>query len=257
MGHAPAITLTTDFGTVDGYTAAMKGVLLSGAPGIPLIDLTHDIPRFDRIGAMLMLRAAIPRFPAGTIHLVVVDPGVGTARRGLVVQAGGHWFVGPDNGILTGVFPASQSAVYSIHALRFAGAAPTFHGRDVFAPAAAQLARGAPIESIGALITDPVRLTLPMASRLGNIVKGEVIHVDRFGNLVSNIAKRALNDAEHVAVSLNRQAVRFGKTFGDVEPGEPIAYWGSGGLLEVGVREGNAQSLFGGQGLPVEVVRFG
>jgi S-adenosylmethionine hydrolase len=257
VGHAPAITLTTDFGSGDGYAAAIKGVLLTGAPGIPLLDLTHEIPPYDRVAALLMLRNALPRFPAGTVHLVVIDPGVGTARRGLVVHAAGQWLVGPDNGIVSGVFPAAQSSVYALHEARFAGASPTFHGRDVFAPAAAQLARGAAVETLGAPITDAVRLPLPMASRLGNIVKGEVIHADRFGNLISNVAKRALNDAEHVAVSLNQKPVRFGKTFSDVEMGEPVAYWGSGGLLEVAVREGSAKVMFGGPGLSVEVVRFG
>lgn len=256
MGQAPVLTLTTDFGTADGYVGALKGVLATHAPGVPLVDLTHDLPPFDTVSALLALRTAAPRFPPGTVHLVVVDPGVGTARRGLVVHGNGHWFVGADNGVFPALFAPGQARAYAIHAARFDGASATFHGRDVFAPVAAALARGEAIASLGDPIDDAARLQLATASRVGNIVKGSVIHVDRFGNLITNVARKALNDSSHVAVSLGRQPVKFARTFGDVNRGDSVAYWGSGGLLEIAVREGRAVDRFGGVGGEIEVIKY-
>jgi S-adenosylmethionine hydrolase len=256
MAQSPAITLTTDFGTTDGYAGAVKGVLLSRAPGVPLIDLAHDVAPFDRVGAFLLLRTAVRHFPVGTVHLVVVDPGVGTARRGLVVRAQGQTLVGPDSGILPALFPAAEVRAWALKPARFAGAAPTFHGRDVFAPVAAALALGEAPENLADPVQDAERLALPAASRVGNLAKGEVIHVDRFGNLVSNLAARALDNSAHVSISVDRKPVKFAATFGDVKPGETVAYWGSGGLLEIAVRDGNARERFGGLGVAVEIVKY-
>lgn len=256
MGRAPLISLTTDFGTADGYAGALKGVLAAHAPGVPLVDITHELRAFDTTGAFLALRAAVPHFLAGSVHLVVVDPGVGTARRGLIVRGGDKWLVGADNGVLPALFPPKGYEAYAIKAARFEGASATFHGRDVFAPVAAALACGAGAAELGDPIDDAARLQLPSASRVGNIVKGSVIHVDRFGNLISNVARKALNDSMHVAVSLNRQPVKFARTYGDVNRGDAVAYWGSGGLLEIGVREGSAAERFGGKGLDVEVIKY-
>lgn len=251
------ITLTTDFGTVDGFAGAMKGVLSQKAPGTTLVDLTHDIEPFDRIGALLALRTSVRHFPGGTVHLVVVDPGVGSSRRGLIVSAGGQYLVGPDNGILPAVYPVKESTVYALSPAWFEQAAPTFHGRDVFAPVAAALAMGKQPDELGETVTDAERLALPPAGRAGSVVKGEIIHVDRFGNLVSNIPRAATGSSMHLAVSVNRKPVRFGQTFADADLGIAIAYWGSGNLLEIAVREGNARAMFGGKGLPVEVVKYG
>lgn len=256
MGRAPLISLTTDFGTADGYAGALKGVLATQAPGVPLVDITHDLQAFDTTGTYLALRAAVPQFPPESVHLVVVDPGVGTARRGLIVRGGGKWLVGADNGVLPALFPLKGFEAYAIKAARFAGASATFHGRDVFAPVAAALATGLAAADLGDPIDDAARMQLATASRVGNIVKGSVIHVDRFGNLITNVARKALNDSMHVAVSLNRQPVKFAKTYGDVNRGDSVAYWGSGGLLEIGVREGRAVDRFGGKGLDVEVIKY-
>jgi S-adenosyl-L-methionine hydrolase (adenosine-forming) len=256
LERVPAITLTTDFGTSDGYAAALKGVLTRLAPGVPLIDIAHDIAPFDKVGALLALRNALKSFPSGCVHLVVVDPGVGSARNGLIVVVAGHTLVGPDNGIVTGVFPLAGMQTYIIEEAGFADASPTFQGRDIFAPIVAKLAAGATPESLGSLLEEPQRLRLPLASRTGNLIKGEIIHVDRFGNLVSNIPRNIVADAARIAVSVNFAPVRSGRTFSDVAPGESVAYWGSAGLLEIGVREGNAGKKLGGRGMPVEVVPF-
>lgn len=256
MGRAPLISLTTDFGTADGYVGALKGVLSSRAPGVALVDVTHELQAFDTTGAYLALRNALPYFPAESVHLVVVDPGVGTARRGIIVRGGDKWLVGPDNGMLPALFAPKSCEAFALKASLFEGASATFHGRDVFAPAAAALATGTPAAELAEPIGDAARLQLPAASRVGNIVKGSVIHVDRFGNLVTNVARKALNDSMHVAVSLNRQPVKFARTYGDVNPGDSVAYWGSGGLLEIGVREGRAFDRFGGKGLDVEVIKY-
>ncbi len=256
MPNAPLITLTTDFGTADGYVGAMKGVLSARAPSIPLVDIAHDIPPWDRTAAVLALRNAAGRFPEGAVHLLVVDPGVGSKRRGLVALGRGQVHVGADNGILSAVLPA-DTRWFAIRAEQFEGASPTFHGRDVFAPVAAHLATGRPLDAVAESISDPVRIALPMAGRIGNLIKGEVIHVDRFGNLITNINRRIVDKPERVAVSVNFRPVRLGTTFADAAPGEPIAYWGSGDLLEIGIREGDARARFGDRGLPVEVVPFG
>lgn len=256
MNHS-IITLTTDYGTADGYAAALKGVLLTRAPQATLVDLSHDVPPFDRTAALLLLRNALPYFQAGTVHIVVVDPGVGASGKGLIVKARGQFLVGPDNGILTAALPGAGTEVYSIQPAWYEGASPTFHGRDVYAPVGAELANGKAIESLGSPYAEAERLSLPLASKLGNVVKGEVIHIDRFGNLISNISKRALDDAAQVAVSIDRKPVRFGRTFSDANLGESIAYWGSAGLLEIAVREGSAEKTLGvGRGMPVEVVRY-
>lgn len=254
MESQPVITLTTDFGTADGFAGALKGVLSRLAPTARLVDITHEIPPYDRTAAIFALRTATPHFAPNTVHLVVIDPGVGSSRRGLIVRAGEFWFVGPDNGILTGVLP--QPECYAIRMDRFLSAAPTFHGRDVFAPAAAALARGEPLQEWAERISDPVRYALPLASRIGNLVRGEVVHVDRFGNLISNIPRKAVEEGAQVAVSIDGKPVKFARTFSDVEPGEAVAYWGSAGLLEIAVREGDARARIGGKGLPVEVLRY-
>ena len=239
------ITLLTDFGTADSYVAEVKGVLVSLARGVQLVDVSHDIaPGNIRAGAFVLGRAW-PRFPPGTVHLAVVDPGVGAARRAIAAQAAGHKFVAPDNGLLS-LLPADAEFV-SIAIP--AGAAPTFHGRDVFAPAAASLARGARLSDIGAPITDPTRTSVPGPRSAGSSLVGEVVHVDRFGTLITNIT------AEHVArltpgrrpgvirVVVEGQVVGLSRTFADVAPGELVAFIGSGGTIEIAARDGSAAIL--------------
>jgi len=232
------ITLLTDFGLADNYTAEVKGVLLSRAPGVTVVDVSHDVPPGNvRVGQYLLSRTW-NRFPAGTVHLVVVDPGVGTARRALAAQAGGHYFVAPDNGLLT-VLPEDVRFV-ALPVLR--DASPTFHARDVFAPAAARLARGDRFEDLGSPVADAVSLRPPAPRVDGKAVVGEVIFADRFGNLISNIPVELVKRGARIRVG-GTEVGALRRTFADVSPGTPVAYVGSGGTVEVAVRDGSAVRL--------------
>lgn len=239
----PLITLLTDFGTADPYVAEMRGALYSRVPGATLADLSHGIPPGDLRAAAYLLGRTWHRFPAGTVHLVVVDPGVGTGRAALVFGAAGHWFVGPDNGVFTPVLDRLEGPVVAL--LPAADAAPTFHGRDLFAPAAAALAGGAEPTDLGEpLPTVPVRLNLPAPFHEGKSLVGEVISVDRFGNLITNLASA---DAPPYAV-LEVDDAEIGplrRTFSDVDSGQLVAYPGSGGQVEIAVRDGSAARRLG------------
>ncbi len=236
------VTLLSDFGSSSPYPAQMKAVLASRCDAA-LVDITHDVPRHDvRTGAYL-LAAVAATTPAGTVHLAVVDPGVGTARQGLVVAAGGQLFVGPDNGLL---LPAARRLgapqVYVLEPPDRPVAA-TFHGRDVFAPAAARLARGTPPHALGAPAQRWVDLDLGAGSRRGRRLRGDVIYVDAFGNLITNIPSSFLPEAGvpvEVVVGRARARARAVPTYGAVKPGALAVVPGSDGLLEVAVREGAA-----------------
>jgi hypothetical protein len=232
------ITLLTDFGTADSYVAEVKGVLLSRAPGVTLVDVSHDVPAGSVRAAQYLLARTWSRFPAGTVHLVVVDPGVGTERRALAAQAGAHHFVGPDNGLFT-VLPDDARFV-ALPVLR--DAAPTFHARDVFAPAAARLATGARLDELGTAVSRVHRLPVPMPRVSDTAVVGEVVYVDRFGNLVTNIPQEVVRIGAGVRVG----EVATGplrRTFGDVGSGKLVAYVGSGGAVEIAVRDGSATAV--------------
>jgi S-adenosyl-L-methionine hydrolase (adenosine-forming) len=239
----PIVTLLTDFGTTDSYVAEMKGILLARCPGSTLVDVTHAVPPGDvRSGAYLLGRTW-PRFPGGTLHLAVVDPGVGTARAALAFAAHGHWFVGPDNGLFTQVLHDAEVEAVTLPVP--AGAAPTFHGRDVFAPAAAALARGEPLQALGEpLATMPVRLSYTEPRYEGKSVVGEILYVDRFGTLVTNLTTElvppyAVLEVEGLEIGPLR------RTFGDVPTGGLLAYVGSGGAVEIAVRDGSAARRLG------------
>jgi S-adenosylmethionine hydrolase len=243
------ITLLTDFGTADSYVAEVKGVLLAAAPDATLVDVTHDLPPGDITAAQHVLGRVWHRFPAGSVHLAVVDPGVGTSRRALALAAGGHCFVGPDNGLFTALFGDARVVTLPIPP----HAAPTFHGRDVFAPAAAALARGALLETIGTPHRTPVRRELPAPRRAGDALVGTVLIVDRFGNLITNIPAATVPPGAAVAVG-SRVVGPVRRTFADVPPGDLVAYTGSGGTLEIAVRDGSAATaLAAGRGVEVRV----
>ncbi|HEX7981101.1 MAG TPA: SAM-dependent chlorinase/fluorinase [Gemmatimonadaceae bacterium] len=233
------ITLLTDFGTADGYVGEMKGVLASLAPLTPVIDIAHDVAPHDVDGARLALARYWRRFPEGTVHLVVIDPGVGSARGALALSSEGRFLVGPDNGVLS---PALLHAdARSVSLAIPTGAAPTFHGRDVFAPAAAQLAQGALLESLGEMAESPVIRRTPEATRRHDgAVQGEVITVDRFGNAVTNLLAMRGGQVQVAGLTL---ALR--RTYADAAAGEAIALVGSSGLVEIAVRDGSASSLLG------------
>jgi len=241
---ASIVTLTTDFGVEDGYVGAMKGVILSRAPTVTLVDITHAVPRHDIAAAANALADAAPCFPPGTIHLAVVDPGVGGARTPVVVVAAGQLFVGPDNGLFELAAPQPEAAfAIAEPAFRREPVSTTFHGRDVFAPAAARLALGAAAETAG----PPVAL----AGRLGLARGNRVVHVDRFGNLVTDIA--GVPPGARVRIA-GQVIAGVGETYESVATGALCAYVGSRGTLEIAVREGSAAEMLGaGRGTAVEV----
>jgi S-adenosylmethionine hydrolase len=242
----PIITLLTDFGTADGYVAEMKGVLLSALPEATIVDLSHDIPAQDVECARLAVARFWRRFPAGTVHLIVVDPGVGSARAPLAVSSDGRFLVGPDNGVLSPSLLAGGSRAVSLQVP--ATAAPTFHGRDVFAPAAAHLALGTPLDALGAALVDPVIRRTPEARRAkdGSVI-GEVIAIDRFGNAISNlVAPRGGR------VEIAGRSMPIMRTYADAPVGELVALVGSSGFVEVAQRDGHAARALGvARGAPV------
>jgi S-adenosylmethionine hydrolase len=250
------VTLTTDFGTQDGYVGAMKGVILSLSPYARIVDLTHAIPPQDVSAAAFALAQAAPYFPEGTVHVVVVDPGVGGDRHGVVVDDGRQRFVGPDNGVFELAVPLPRAA-YEITApgFRRGTVAATFHGRDVFAPAAGRLSAGAQPEGAGAL----VELVGTLAAKKLHITKdgshitGHVVHVDHFGNLITDIPAARLPERARVRVG-KLVLTRIVRTYADVPPGKPLAYVGSAATLELAVREGSAAKKLGMKmGSPVVV----
>lgn len=233
------ITLLTDFGTADGYVAELKGVLFSAAPGAQVVDLSHDVSPHDVDAARLAVARYWRRFPAGTIHVVVVDPGVGSERQAIAVGSDDRFLVGPDNGVLSPALLLPGARVVSLAVP--ADAAPTFHGRDVFAPAAAALARGVPLESLGPRIEDPIiRRTPETVREPDGWLRGEVIVIDRFGNAVTNLVAASATE-----VRVGDRAVPLGRTYADGGVGEPLALVGSSGLIEIAIRDGNAAVKLG------------
>ena len=237
------ITFLTDFGTSDSYVGEVKGVLASLAPGIPVIDISHSLTPGNIRAAAHIVGRTWHRFPGGTVHLVVVDPGVGGTRAAIAVESGGHFFVGPDNGVLTAAFFNAAPVVVRLPVPD--GAAATFHGRDLFAPVAAQLALGAPLHSVGAVMKEPPeRLKDPVPWYQGKAVIGEVLYVDHFGNLVTNLTEDlvpgyAVMEVEDFEIGPVR------RTFADVPTGELLAFIGSGNTVEIAVRDGSAARRLG------------
>jgi hypothetical protein len=252
VSAAPIVTLLTDFGARDGYVGAMKGVILSRCPDARVVDLAHDLAPGDVAGAAFALAASAPHFPPGTVHVAVVDPGVGTARRGLALELGAQRFVGPDNGIFgIALADAGATAALRLHALENAAlwhapVSPVFHGRDVFGPVAAHLASGGALADVGpALARDAlVRLAASEPTWSGGALRGEVVHVDRFGNLVTNL-RLAAHDAAAGSIALDGRALRFVRTYGDAAPGELVALVGSTGRIELAVNGGSAAQRTG------------
>jgi S-adenosylmethionine hydrolase len=257
----PIVTLTTDFGVGDGYAGAMKGVVLSLAPAAQLVDITHGVPPMDVAAGAVALAQAAALFPPGTIHIAVVDPGVGGARADIVIEAGGSLFIGPDNGVLSLAARAPRRA-YRIESSLFRRepVSPTFHGRDVFAPTAGRLAAGAAAADAGPSIDTIVELNAPPLHKQGGVVEGQVIHVDSFGNLITSLPAEVFEVAGTPDVQIEVEGAEgrfrpvFGRTFSDVNPGALIAYIGSGGQLEIARRDGSAAARMGaGRGTAVRV----
>ena len=259
----PIVAMLTDFGTADHYVGAMKGVLLSVCPDATIVDLTHDVPAHDVLAGALELAACWRLFPPATVFLVVVDPGVGTSRRGIAAEAGDYRFVAPDNGVLTAVFDeCPPRRVVSLTERRYARAtiSRTFEGRDRFAPAAGWLARGVAVSALGPSIKDHAALALPNAVETDGQVSGCVVRVDRFGNLITNISGSMLD--RMVAggpITILVGPHRIGSlvaTYGEAPADEACALVGSMGRLEIAVNGGRAaDTLAARPGSGVVVVR--
>jgi S-adenosylmethionine hydrolase len=260
------ITLLTDFGLKDGYVGVMKGVIWSLAPEAQIADLTHLIgPQNVMEGALALGRAA-PYFPAGTVHVGVVDPGVGTQRRPIAGRFGEHFFVGPDNGLCTVLVQWARQAGQLLHIVHLdqprywlPEISHVFHGRDIFAPVAAHLANGVPLNELGTPIDDLVLLDLPVPQRIDQGWRGQVIVVDNFGNLSTNLEREHLvqlgGEWNRLKVGIaGRQVHGVIRTFGDAPPGQLVALFGEAHDLSICIVNGNAAAALGvGVGAVVEV----
>jgi S-adenosylmethionine hydrolase len=245
----PIITLTTDFGLEDGYVGTMRGIILSIAPGTTLVDLSHQVPPQDVRAGAFVLYQAVPFFPRDTIHLVVVDPGVGSQRRALAVRSSQGTFVAPDNGVLSYVLASTDiHEAFSLTnpAYQLPQVSATFHGRDIFAPAAAHLVKGVSLTELGPRAINLVRLALPEPEFTpGGDLIGHVLHIDHFGNLILDVTAGDL--AEEVTFELaGRRIEGLSRTFADVAPGGLVAYVGSTrDHVEIALRDGHAAQEIG------------
>jgi len=268
----PIVTLVTDFGYVDPFVGIMKGVILSIAPEAAIVDLSHDVPAHNVLAGAYFLRAAFPHFPKHTVHVAVVDPGVGTHRKPIVISTRHGMFVGPDNGLLLPA--ATEAGILATFWVRRrellpGRVSPTFHGRDVFAPVAARLAMGFPVERCGPLLSAPLPLPEPAVKRIPGGLRGEVVWVDRFGNLITNIRREEILRLRPATVRATGRgfygrwlSVTIGSfvidglsaTYGLGARGELLALVNSAGLLEIAARQSSAREGTGlGPGAPVMV----
>ncbi|MFP4501720.1 MAG: S-adenosyl-l-methionine hydroxide adenosyltransferase family protein [Candidatus Hydrogenedentota bacterium] len=245
----PLVTLTTDFGSNDPYVAAMKGIIYAGCPVATVADLSHEIPRQNVHEAALFAGGALPYFRAGTVHVIVVDPGVGTARRPLAVYAGHRYFICPDNGVLTLVlqhFALEEARVIENPRFMRTPVSTTFHGRDIFAPAAALLAAGVDFHEVGPPAANLVTLDMPAPVLRGGSIEGAVVHVDHFGNCITNIHVDSLEGRMNGCVMAGNLAIeRILRTYGDVLQGTPLALISSTGHLEIAISGGSAAQELG------------
>jgi S-adenosylmethionine hydrolase len=248
MAARPIITLLTDFGWGDGHIGAMKGVILGINPDCRIIDLAHQVTSHDVLAAALILGQTYAFYPPGTIHLVVVDPGVGGVRKPLVLKTRDYLFVGPDNGCFTLVLKQEQEErAYELAEERFrlARVSQTFHGRDIFAPAAAHLSLHIAPEEMGpaVVMADLTRLAIPEPAKEGTTLRGEVIRVDSFGNLITNISQEALREFAldgPIEIEIKGKRIKgLKRSYEEGKEGEVFALWGSAGLLEIALKEGN------------------
>lgn len=246
------ITITTDFGSKDPYAAEMKAVILSISPNVSIVDITHDVEKFDVRMAAYVLACAAPYFPAGTIHVAVVDPSVGTRRRALIVQTQSAFYVGPDNGVLalaTNIQGVKHTFEITNRKYMLSKISNTFHGRDIFAPAAAHLANGTQPKEFGPEIR---RISTPVFARVirrKNTLIGAVLHIDGFGNIITNFREEELdwmNIKETLTFKIknHKLRLRLGQTYAEVKKKEAIALFGSHNFLEVAVNRGNAAATY-------------
>lgn len=260
------ITLLTDFGVQDGYVGTMKGVIHTINPRASVVDLSHEVSPHDILEAAYILYSAYRYFPAGTVHLIVVDPGVGSPRRIVGMMADDYIFIAPDNGVLTFIIQrADVKEIFEITNEKYflKPISDTFHGRDIFAPVAAHLSKGVALAKLGGRIggIKKLKIVKPRVTKEGFC--GEVIHIDRFGNLITNIDRKLL---EEFKVQISKFKVKVGtevifgisKSYADVETGKFLAIFGSSGFLEISVSQGNASKVLGverGQKVEVQLTK--
>lgn len=247
------ITLTTDFGLQDYYVSAMKAAILGIAPEVRLVDISHEIPSQDIMAGSWILNNSAMLFPPGTVHTVVVDPGVGTDRKPIALKIEDQFFVGPDNGIFSLLTAEKDFKAVRLSNEKYWRSNPsnTFHGRDIFAPVAAHLSQGVELAELGESLDDLVtyRWSVPIADKDG--LEGMVIHIDKFGNLITNLPDTLIEDVikdKSVKIYVGNTILdEIITTFGSVTEGEPAAYIGSSGMLEIGINKGNAEKMLGVQ----------
>jgi hypothetical protein len=256
----PIITLTTDYGTNDHLVGTLKGVILKIFSDVTIVDISHDVTPYDLLDGALTIGSSYSYFPARTIHVVVVDPGVGTERRPLLVTGDSQYFIAPDNGVLSLVYEREETVVVrhaNVEHYYLQPVSKTFHGRDVFAPIAGWLAKGAQASAMGEEITDYKKFAMPKPKAAEGGSKGVVLRVDSFGNLITNFRAEDLPgsalEAGTVALTVGTHSVnKLVDTFAKGSPGEAFAYIGSNGFLEIGINRGNAaKSLAIGRGAQV------
>jgi len=250
----PIITLTTDYGTNDHLVGTLKGVILKINPDVTIVDITHNVTPFDLLDGALAIGSAYSHFPPRTIHVVVVDPGVGTERRPLLVSATNQYFVAPDNGVLSLVYEREEETLLVRHAnaehYYLQPVSKTFHGRDIFAPVAAWLSKGWQTSGMGDEISDYKRFALPRPKEADGVVKGVILRADSFGNLITNFRQEDLPETVLSGGAVNLQAgtqavSKFVETFAQGNGTEPFAYLGSSGFVEIAVNKGNAARTLG------------
>ncbi|MGB7438783.1 MAG: SAM-dependent chlorinase/fluorinase [Candidatus Acidiferrum sp.] len=256
----PIITLTTDYGTNDHLVGVLKGVILKINPEVTLVDITHAVTPYDLLDGALAIASAYSYFPPRTIHVVIVDPGVGTERRPILVSGQNQYFIAPDNGVLSGVYDKEQNfAVRHLTSEHYfmQRVSKTFHGRDVFAPVAGWLSKNWQPASMGEVIEDFKRFAMPKPKEADGLLKGVVLKVDSFGNLITNFRAEDLSpesvEKGQVFLQVGSHAVtRIVLMFASGNAGEPVAYIGSSGYVEIAVNKGNASKTLGiGRGTPV------
>ena len=259
----PILTLTTDFGTKDGFVGTLKGVIWSICPNAQIADISHEISAQNVLEGALALWRAYPFFPEGTIHLAVVDPGVGTSRRPIAAHLGGHSFVGPDNGLFTPMYEDAEKKGWRLDIVQLTNKkyflqdiSHTFHGRDIFAPVAAHLVNGVPLADLGPVIADPVRLSMPKPEKTVDGWRAHVIVVDVFGNCTTDLPAESLTELTNVIFRLRgREVIGLVASYGHEQPGQLVALVDSENYVEIAIVNGSAAKTLGAQvGDMVEVV---
>jgi S-adenosylmethionine hydrolase len=254
----PIITLTTDFGTKDGYVGAVKGVIKRINRHVEIIDITHELKPFDVLGAAFALRNSSAYFPRGAVHLAVVDPGVGSERQSLLIRTSDFYFVGPDNGVFSFVYDTQdilEIIRLSNREYLLADVSSTYHARDIFAPVAAYVSLGVDVDQFGPPAKECVKLLIPQPKVTKRVLTGEVIHIDGFGNLITNIGAELLHKKSIASITMGRKRInRISRSYVDIHSGQAGALIGSSGLLEIAMNQGNAQQVLGAKiGMRIKV----